>query len=258
MRFRASVCSVLLSLLVTMASPGQPPSQVAQPPVTTEQVVSELVRHNQDRAAALKHYQSCRYYSVNYVGFPKNKQAAMLVEMAFDAPAQKQFHIVKQEGSQLLLDHVIGELIENEKEALDTANRGKSDLTPQNYSFQLVGTETIDGQPQYLLEVTPRFKSKFLYRGKIWVDANDFAVTRVSAQPAKNPSFWISHTEISHEYKKVGEFWLPAHNSSVTHVRLGGTAKLSIDYRDYRIGNSSGSTGEFCAADPEMQLSEKH
>ena len=85
-------------------------------------------------------------------------------------------------------------------------------------------------------EVTPRFKSKFLYSGKIWVDANDFAVSRVAAQPAKNISFWISHTEIEHEYKKVGDFWLPASNSSITKVRFGGTAKLKIDYRDYRIG----------------------
>src|SRR5262249_20161030 len=146
------------------------------------------------------------------------------------------------------LDHVLGELIQTEREALETANLGKSDLTPSNYEFQLVGTDTVAGQPQYVLEVTPRFKSKFLYHGKIWVDANDFAVSRVSAQPAKNISFWISHTEIEHEYKKIGAFWLPALNTSTTHVRFGGTAKLKIDYRDYRIGESKpGAPSGVCA-----------
>jgi hypothetical protein len=256
------LASLLVAFALQSAARGQSPVPNAQASLTTDQVVNELVRRNQDRAAALKHYESCRYYNVDYVGFPKNKTAAMVVEMAFDAPAQKQFHIVKQEGSQILLDHVIRELIQNEKEALDAPNLGRTDLTPQNYTFELVGTDNLGGQPQYVLDVAPRFKSKFLYHGKIWVDANDFAVTQLSAQPAKNPSFWISHTEIHHEYKKIGEFWLPARNSSVTHVRFGGTAKLNIDYRDYRIGNSASGTPQFCAADPtadaKVQVSEKH
>jgi hypothetical protein len=34
---------------------------------------------------------------------------------------------------------------------------------------------------------------------------------------------------------KIGDFWLPAHNKSVTQVRLGGAATLTIDYTDYQI-----------------------
>ena len=216
--------------------------------LTTDQVVAQLVEQNQRRAAQLKHYESCRLYSVDYVGFPSAKSAQMVVEMAYDAPAHKQFKVVKEQGSKLLLDHVLRELIQNEKEALDKQNFGRSDLTPSNYDFQLVGTDSIGGKAQYILEVRPRFKSKFLYTGKIWVDASDFAVSRVSAQPAKNISFWISHTEIDHEYKKVGEFWLPAKNTSTTHVRFGGTAKLKIDYRDYRIGESqAGASPDVCS-----------
>ena len=41
--------------------------------------------------------------------------------------------------------------------------------------------------PQYVLNVIPRTDEKFLYRGKIWVDAKDFAVTRIEAEPAKEP-----------------------------------------------------------------------
>ena len=254
--WRAALASLLVAFALPLAGRGQSPVPNAQASLTTDQVVSELVRHNQNRAAALKHYESCRYYKVDYVGFPRNKSAAMVVEMAFDAPAQKQFHVLKQEGSEILLDHVIRELIQNEKEALDAPNLGKTDLSPQNYTFQLVGTDNFGGKPQYILEVAPRFKSKFLYHGKVWVDADDFAVTQVSAQPAKNPSFWISHTEIHHEYKKIGEFWLPARNSSVTHVRFGGTAKLSIDYRNYRIGDSSADTAGVCDSSSGVQVSQ--
>jgi hypothetical protein len=34
---------------------------------------------------------------------------------------------------------------------------------------------------------------------------------------------------------KVGDFWLPATNHSVTLVRLGGKADLEIEYKDYQI-----------------------
>ena len=39
---------------------------------------------------------------------------------------------------------------------------------------------------------------------------------RIEAEPAKNPSFWIKKTDIHHEYVKVGDFWLPADNKSVS------------------------------------------
>ncbi|MFZ0706168.1 MAG: hypothetical protein WAM71_11235 [Candidatus Korobacteraceae bacterium] len=249
---------LLAVVLVVSSQAGQAQAGTDAPSLSTDEVVARLVQHNQLRAAQLKHYESCRYYSLNYVGFPADKSAAMVVDMAYDAPAQKQFRVLKEEGSKLLLDHVLRELLQSEKEALDKENFGRTDLTPNNYEFQMVGTDSIAGQPQYVLEVKPRFKSKFLYTGKIWVDANDFAVSRVAAQPAKNVSFWISHTEIEHEYKKVGEFWLPAHNTSTTKVRFGGTAKLKIDYRDYRIGEPQpGAASDVCGQTGQMQLSEK-
>jgi hypothetical protein len=243
-----SIAFAALLLVQCVIANGQAAGGDTLPLSNTDQVVAQLVQHNQLRAALLKHYESCRYYSVNYVGFPSDKSAEMVINMAYDAPAQKEFHIVKEQGSRLLLDHVLAELIRNEKEALEKQNLGRTDLTPDNYGFKLIGTDSIAGRPQYVLSVTPRFKSKFLYNGRIWVDANDFAVSRVSAQPAKNISFWISHTEIEHEYKKVGEFWLPAQNTSVTHVRFGGTATLKIDYRDYRIGEQQpGVSSDLCS-----------
>lgn len=252
---KAPIATVILLPLLML--PVIARAQAASP-LTTDQVVNQLVQQNQKRAALLRHYENCRFYSVDYVGFPSQKSAEMVVDMAYDAPAQKQFRVVKEQGSRLLLDHVLRELIQNEKEALEKENLGRTDLTPDNYEFHLVGTDTIAGQPQYVLEVVPRFKSKFLYSGKIWVDANDFAVSRVAAEPAKNISFWISHTEIEHEYKKVGEFWLPARNTSTTKVRFGGTARLRIDYRDYRIGEAAqGAPSDVCAQAAATQLSEK-
>jgi len=38
------------------------------------------------------------------------------------------------------------------------------------------------------------------------VDAEDFAVVRSEAAPAKNPSFWSKETRIEQAYAKIGDF----------------------------------------------------
>jgi len=85
------------------------------------------------------------------------------------------------------------------------------------------------------MRVEPLRETKFLYRGTIWIDSQDFAVTRIEAEPAKNPSFWTLRSRIHHQYQKIGEFYLPALNQTVTDVRLGGKAVLTIRYLDYKL-----------------------
>jgi hypothetical protein len=208
------------------------------------------MRHNAERAALLKRYVGCRYYSVRYSGFPSDKSADMLVSVAFEAPAKRDFHVLHANGSHLLIGHVLKELLAHEKESQDQQNAAKTALSTDNYDFQLAGTDTLNGRPQYVLQVTPRTTNKYLYRGKLWVDASEFAVSRLSAEPATNPSFWITHTDIQHEYKKVDEFWLPAQNTTISKIRLGGSAKLKIEYLDYEIGAAPGSADGACANVP--------
>ena len=67
------------------------------------------------------------------------------------------------------------------------------------------------------------------------MDAADFAVVKIDAEPAKNPSVWISRTEINFTNAKTGDFWLPEQNRSETKVRIGGTAVLTIVYGPYQV-----------------------
>ena len=255
------VLGCLIAVLV-LGSSALAQSAGASGPVAPDatQIVDQLTNRNQMRAALLEHWEGCRHYSLHYTGFPSDRSAEMVVEVKFDAPSKKQFRIVREDGSRLLLNRVLKELLVNEKEALGEENRSKTALTPENYEFRLAGNDEISGRPQYVLGVTPRSRNKFLYQGKIWVDAEDFAVTRISAEPAKNPSVWISHTAIEHHYSKIGNFWLPASNTSVTRIRLGGTAKLSIDYLNYRIGTSTTTPAtDVCSSAPgEVQVSGAH
>jgi outer membrane lipoprotein-sorting protein len=229
--FRKCLLVIALPLLFVLAAES---GDAPPPALSVGEIVAKLTARNAERAARLRSYHGTRLYAVDYRGFPGDRSASMVVNVSYEAP-QKTFTIVSEEGSKLLLKRVLRKLVESEQEA-DQARRDTA-LTESNYRFKLLGTETVDGRRCYLLDVDPKRKDKFLYDGKIWVDAEDFAVVRIEARPAKNPSFWISRTSIEHHYQKLGEFWLPASNRSTTKVRLGGVAVLTISYRDYRIGD---------------------
>jgi hypothetical protein len=207
------------------------------PALTAAQIVAEMQRQNQVRSEKLRHVKSTRHYKVEYKGFSADLAAQMEVEYTFDAATGKNFHIVSESGSKFLLEKVLKRAVESEKEA--ARDKTSTALTAANYKFRLVGNENLAGRPAYIMDVEPKVPSKFLYKGKVWVDAAEFALVKFETEPAKSPSFWISRTLIHQTFAKKGEFWLPEHNRSETKVRIGGTAVLTIDYGSYQIGGDA-------------------
>lgn len=209
----------------------------------TEEVVENLQKQNAKRAADLAGFEGTRIYRMQYRGFPSDRYAEMVVNVTYRAPDAKQFSVVSEKGSKVIIDRVFKKLLEGEQEAANEENRRRTALSTENYNFTPAGYENSPDGGRYILELLPKTKNRFLYRGKIWVDAKDFAVVRIEGEPAKNPSFLIRKTEIAHKYVKVNDFWLPAENHSESIVRLGGTAILSIEYRDYKVTGATSSAG---------------
>ena len=131
-------------------------------------------------------------------------------------------------------------------------NQERTAITPENYSFQLTDYQKIDGNEFYVLEARPLNKNKFLFRGRIWIDAKDFAIAHVEGEPAVNPSWWTVKTDFKRRYQKIGDFWLPESNESETKVRIFGTAVLTIKYAEYQITQTHNLN---LASDVEAKLS---
>jgi hypothetical protein len=206
-----------------------------QAPLTVEQVVRSLEQRTKERTQALRHFEGMRVYCLQYRGLLGDRDAEMVVKITYQRPATKEFIVISQSGSKFVIDHIFKKLQEAEREALRPENQEPTTLNTANYTFALVGYEEVRENARYILSVFPKSKNKFLYKGKIWVDAREFAVVRIQAEPAKSPSFWIKKSVIEQEYAKVNNFWLPAHSRTETEVRLSGRAILSIEYKDYQI-----------------------
>ena len=215
-------------LSAAAARPKDPPLLPA------DVIVEKLMAANAHRSAEVRGFQDTRSYHLQYHGLFGARDASMQVLATYTAPDQRNFSVISQSGSKLLLNRVLLKLLDSEKEAF--RNRKQVELSPDNYQFELVGVDRMPGGgPAYVLTVKPRKDNKFLYHGKIWVDANDFAVVKMEGQPAKSPSFWIKDTDIESNWTKVGDFWLIANSTSTSHIRMGGMATLTIDYGNYQI-----------------------
>ena len=207
-------------------------------PLTAAQVVDRLVEMNLRRAQALHSYQGTRTYRVEYRGLLGSTVAEMVVDVNYKAPETKIFTIRSSTGSALIVDKVFKKLLQAEKEALSIDGQRRTALNSENYEFTMVGYESSSQRRIYVLAVEPKTISKFLYRGRVWVDADDFAVVRLEAEPAKNPSFWTKNSQIEQAYQKVNDFWLPRQNHSTSSMRIGGRAELTIEYQNYDITGS--------------------
>ena len=209
-------------------------------PLSADEVIGRVVEMSDARAKALEGYSSVRSYHLECHCL-SHKKADMVVRIDYQAPNKKDFTIVSESGSGTVRDRVFKKLLEAEQESMRDENQQRSAITPENYIFEVSDYEKTDTDEFYVLHAQPRGKNKFLFRGDIWVNAKDFAITRVEGEPAVNPSWWTVKTDFKRRYQKIGDFWLPESNESETKVRVFGTAVLSIEYRDYQITQAGGT-----------------
>jgi len=194
-------------------------------------VVAKMIERDNQRQAALHGYTAARRYVLE--NSRHHKRAEMLVTVKCLDNGSKQFQTVSETGWGAARSHVFPRLLESESEASLPGARERSRITPDNYSFEMVGKESINQRPAYVIEIAPKTQNKYLIQGRIWVDVEDYAIARIEGKPAKNPSFWIKSVRFVHSYQKSGSLWLPESDRSVTDARIIGATELTIDYFDY-------------------------
>jgi outer membrane lipoprotein-sorting protein len=218
--------SLTFLLLVTIAS-----AQASAPVPSAEDIVAKMMQFDAHRQSQLTGYTATR----RYVAVNKKRRAEMLVRVSCDSNGAKQFSVVSEQGSGAIRKHLFQKLLSEETEASRRGTRNSTRLTPANYDFQIVGQETLETGPAYVLEVSPRTPNKYLINGKIWVDANDYSIVRIEGQPARNPSFWVHNVHFVHTYQKVGEFWFASSTHTTSDIRIFGESELTIDNSDYSL-----------------------
>jgi len=208
-----------------------------RPGITEEEVFAQLAAHNEERKSALHDYTSQRTYQV--VDLKGKVHAEEVGRMEFLAPDKKAFTVTSEGGSGLVRHMALNPLIKSEIEAATGKEHHDSTISSDNYSLTLLGEQQVGAYRCFVAEAVPRRKEKFLFEGRLWIDANDYSVVRIEGHPAKKLSFWIESADFVRQYQKIDNFWLPQKDETLVKVRLYGKKVLTIEHRGYVVNGSS-------------------
>lgn len=235
-----SVFVLLLFLGPAARIRAQPsPSAPAREEVSLQEILDRMAVSESVRARTLHHYTSTRTYHFQNQRF--RKTAEMTVRLTYRHPGLKDFEVLSESGPGVVRQKVLRRMVESETEASRDELRRLNQITSKNYDFRLARIDHDAGRRVYVLEAMPKGKSKYLIRGEVWVDAEDFAVSRIAGKPAKNPSIWIRDSRFVYRYAKFGAFWLPVSTDSEADALVFGHTEVKIRYQDYRINSEQGA-----------------
>jgi hypothetical protein len=221
----------LLTALFLLSTSSVVAADGSGPLPTAEEIVTRMGSRDLQRQVSMEGYAGMRRYVLENQHL--HKRAEMLVQVQGDPDGTKHFDILSEEGWKAAHKHVLRKMLESESDTSRPDICAKTKLNPENYEFELIGTEPVADRTAYVLRIEPKRKEKYLFRGRIWVDTEDYALVRADGNPAKNPSFWTKSTHFVQVYQKSGSLWFPLSTQSVTDAHLFGTTDVNIDYFDY-------------------------
>jgi outer membrane lipoprotein-sorting protein len=220
------ICSRGLFLCLAVAMAGSVQAEPATPPV--ELIVSRMAEARARNQAKLRPYVVTRSYVLSGKD-AEHQKSEVTAEVSFEPPFSKRYDIVETVGSGLG-ERIVRRMLDGETEIVE--NNGKTDISPANYDFRLVGEENAMGVRCYVIETLPKRKDKTLLRGRMWVDAETYLLRRMEAEPAKRASWWLKDTRVAFTYGDVEGMWLQIESEFTTNVRIFG--RHSMTSRDVR------------------------
>ena len=205
--------------------------------LTGDDVIAKMVERNRFRNAQLRRYSAVRTYGIRNLEGKLTAQTVVRVE--YRAPDKKTFDKTSEEGSRIVRHLVFDRLMQSESETSSGRERHDSAITTANYMFTLSGEQDLGPDHCFIVQATPKRKEKYLFEGKIWIDADDFAVVKIAGHPAKKPSFWINRADFVRQYQRIAGFWLPFRDETVVDVKMYGKKVFTIDHHEYVINADS-------------------
>jgi hypothetical protein len=148
----------------------------------------------------------------------------VIAEVSYFPPAQKDYAILKAEGSDRG-ESIVRKILDHEIRM--ASHPELHEISPINYDFALAGREMVDGHDCYILQLTPKRQAVELVRGNAWVDSSNFSIRRIEGATAKSPSMWIKNLRVTVNYGPVNGIWVQTSTRAVADVRFVGPHVLT-------------------------------
>jgi hypothetical protein len=235
----ASSTQFLLAALFLSASIALQVSAQTPDLTTIIHGVDDSVKNRTDKIAD---YTATEHYVV-YRGQDTNNAAAeMMVQTVYRRQSGKSYTILSQKGSALMRNEVLGTLLDHEKRLSQPGNLETALINSTNYDMRLDSSvrESLNGRDCFVLDITPRRNSEYLFRGKLWVDATDFSIVQLKGTASKSAFFLAKAAAVSRQYDRISGLPMATHAEAVSASSLLGQTVVKIDYSNYQIDLAAG------------------
>jgi hypothetical protein len=227
----AAVLAVILVIQV-YASPADQNGKNSnnQPDLAT--LIQNITRAQIANRIHVKPYSVVREYKVFEAG-AERPRTQVLARVSFLPPDQKSYEIDRSTGG--IGGNVIRHILDHEVDA--ARDPREVIVSGDNYKFEYLGEDVLDGQPCYKLRISSKHDRKELLNGTIWVGQTNYRILRMEGEPAKSPSFWVKDVHIVLEFRDVAGMWMQNATHATAHIRFGGEYHVTSQDLNYDLGS---------------------
>jgi hypothetical protein len=219
--------------LISLAAIGAPLLSQVPDIKTVIQGVDASVKNRVDRIAD---YTVTEHYVV-FRGKDEHPAAEMMVQTVYRKESGKSYTILSQNGSSIWRSEVLGTLLDHEKKMSQPGNVETALINSSNYEMKLDASphESLYGHDCLVIDINPRRNSEYLFKGKLWVDAHDFAIVQLKGTASKSATILAKAAEVSRQYTEIEGLPMAMHAEAVSGSALLGPTIVKVDYLNYKI-----------------------
>jgi hypothetical protein len=194
-------------------------------------ILSRMEQAQAESHARMSAYSVTREYKF-FGDDQQHAKSQVLAKVDFAPPDQKNYTIEQSSGSGQG-EKITRKVLDHEKKMMKGDN--SSALSRENYDFEYLRCEPINGRRAYVLQLLPKRNEKNLVKGVAWVDAETFHPLRVEGEPMKSPSWWVKSVRYSFTFGPVADMWLQTGMQAVANVRLLGQHTMIARDVNYQL-----------------------
>jgi hypothetical protein len=153
--------------------------------------------------------------------------ASLEAVTSLDPGAGFSYQVLSEEGSSIILHHVLSPALDAEQKAVRTADSRQSALTLDNYDFLGI---TPANDSLVKVDIKPRRKHVMLIDGSLFLKPDNSELVRVEGALAARPSFWTRKVHIVREYAEIDGVHVPVSMRSVADVLIVGSSTFEMTY----------------------------
>jgi hypothetical protein len=211
-------------------------SLIAQAP-NAGAMIQALDAENHSRYDHVLSFTDVEHYVVFRGDDQVHPAAEMTVRMNYKKGIGKNYEILSQSGSGLIMKYGLVPLLDNERAINNPARVAQSWFTSANYSMKPKPgvTQNINSRPCLALAIAPLHKGPSMIDGTLWIDARDHTLVEVEGIASQKPSVFAGKTHMMRQYANMQGYAMATHARAESSSMLFGRTVITIDYSDYHF-----------------------